>query len=394
MVENPNEVNIFESGFLQQFQTAQTNLATNAGTSFQGASGSTPIFDAAFQDNMEGGYGFGGFIYNLQHGQVGSMASSISTPFGATGNYFCNLVPTTFTPCSANLGYSGNGGSFPANLLQANPFTAGNGTGYLTAAGYSNYHSMQIEFRQENWHGMHFTVNYTWARALGMNTQYTLRNLRLAYGPTPADLRQVLNVLGSYDLPFGKGKALLNSNAILDRAVGGWTLGTTSVLTSGGPFQMAGGNQTYNNLFDGGINLTGVTNKQLQKAIGYRSADKLGYTDFWIDPKYISAGGSANSTYLIPNSTPGTVGTRYWLYGTRYFKPNLSASKSLTLRNDMKFSMQGEFLDLFNHARREVGDAGLQDASFGQTFGKGADNYTQTGLPFGRIIEIRGNFEF
>jgi hypothetical protein len=204
----------------------------------------------------------------------------------------------------------------------------------------------------------------------------------------------VLNVLGSYDLPFGKGKALLNSNAILDRAVGGWTLGTTSVLTSGGPFQMAGGNQTYNNLFDGGINLTGVTNKQLQKAIAYRSADKLGYTDYWIDPKYISAGGSANSTYLIPNSTPGTVGTRYWLYGTRYFKPNLSASKSLTLRNEMKFSMQGEFLDVFNHARREVGDAGLQDASFGQTFGKSADNYTQTGLPFGRIIEIRGNFEF
>jgi hypothetical protein len=394
MAENPNEVNIFENGFLKEFQTAQTNLTTNAGASFQGTPGSTPILDAAFQDNLAGGYGFGGFIYNLQHGQVGTMANSISSPFGATGNYFCNLVPATFTPCAANLGYSGSGGNYATNLFQANPYVAGNTTGYLTAAGYSNYNSMQIEFRQENWHGMHFTANYTWGRALGMNSQYTLRNLRLAYGPTPADIHQVLNVLGSYELPFGKGKALLNSKALLDRAVGGWTLGTTNVLTSGNPFQMVGGNQTYNNLFDGGINLTGVTNKQLQKAIRYRSADNVGYTNYWIDPKYIGPGGSANSNYLSPNSTPGTVGTRYWLYGTRYWKPNLSVSKSITLRNEMKFSMQGEFLDVFNHPRRGVGDAGLQDASFGQTFGKSADNYTQTGLPFGRIIEIRGNFEF
>jgi hypothetical protein len=394
MAENPNEVNIFENGFLTQFKNAQANLAANAGTSFQGAPGSTPILDTAFEDNLAGGYTFGGFIYNLQHGQVGSMASSIASPFGATSNYFCNLVSTSFTPCAANLGYGGSGGGYPTNLFQANPYAAGSGTGYLAAAGYSNYNSMQVEFRQENWKGMHFTVNYTWGRALGMTQQYTLRNLALAYGPTGADIHQVLNVLGSYDLPFGKGKALLSGNALLDRAVGGWTLGTTNVLTSGAPFQMVGGNQTFNNLFDGGINLTGVTNKQLQKAIGYRKADSVGYADYWIDPKYISTAGSANPTYLSPNSTPGTVGTRYWLYGTRYWKPNVSMSKSMTLRNEMRFSMQGEFLDVFNHARRGVGDAGLQDASFGQTFGKGADNYTATGLPFGRIIEVRANFEF
>jgi hypothetical protein len=400
MALNPNEVNIFENGFLTQFKSAQQTLKKNGGNSFQGAAGATPIFDEAFSDNLTGGYTNGAFIYDLQHGQVGTMAANIATPGGATSNYYCNLVPTTFTPCAANAGYGGSGGTYPINLFQANPYammpwdTAGASTGYLTGAGYSNYNSLQIEFRQENWHGMHFNANYTWGRALGLTSQYTLRNLRLAYGPTGADIHQALNVLGTYDLPFGKGKSLLSGNGLLDRAVGGWTLGTTNQLTSGAPFQMAGGNQTFNNLFDGGIALIGVTNKQLQKAIGYHKADSVGYADYWIDPKYISASGRSNENYLRPNTAPGTEGTRYWLYGTRYWKPNLSVSKSVALHNEKRFSLQSEFLDVFNHPRRSVGDAGLQDGSFGQTFGKSADNTTLTYLTYGRLIEIRANFEF
>lgn len=392
---NLNEVNIFENGFLDEFKTAQTNLAANGGTSFQGGTGSTPIMDTAFQDNMTGGYTYGGFIWNLQHGQVGTMAGDLATPFGATSNYFCNLVSTTFTPCENILGYSGNGGSYPINLFQVNPYAAGTSVSYLAAAGYSNYNALQIELRQENWHGMHFTANYSWSRSLGLSNQYTLRNLRLGYGPTGADIHHVLNILGTYDLPFGKDKTFLNHGVLLDRVVGGWTLGTTNVITSGAPFQMTGGNNTYNNLFDGGINLTGVTNKQLQKAIGYRkTTDTTGYAAYWIDPKYITAGAGSNSTYLSPNSTPGSLGTRYWLWGTRYWKPNLSVSKSVEVKDHMRFNLQGEVLDVFNHPRRSIGDAGLQDSSFGATFGKASSNYTSTGLNFGRVIEIRANFEF
>jgi hypothetical protein len=160
IAENLNEVNIFENGFLAQFKSAQQALIKNGGNSFQGAASSTPIFDTAFEDNSTGGYTCGGFIYNLQHRQVGSMAGSIASRFGATSNYFCNLVSTSFTPCSNVLGYSGNGGQYPINFLQANPYAAGTGVGYLTAAGYSNYNSMQIEFRQQNWHGMELNANY------------------------------------------------------------------------------------------------------------------------------------------------------------------------------------------------------------------------------------------
>ncbi len=394
---NLNEVNIFENGFLTQFKAAQAALTASGGTSFQGAPGSMPILDTAFQDNPAGGYTYGGFIYNLQHGQVGTMAAGLATPFGATGNYFCNLVSTAFTPCQTNLGYAGPGGGFPTNLFQANPYQAGNGVGYLTAAGYSNYNALEVEFRQQVWHGMHFTANYTWARSLGMNTQYTLRNLRLAYGPTSSDIHHVVHVIGTYDLPFGRGKAFLNSNAWLDRVVGGWTLGTTNTFQTGAPFQIAGGNQTFNNLFDGGLNLTGVTDKELQHAIHFHPvAGTDNYVQTWLDPKYITPGAGVNTQYLSPNSTPGSVGTRYWLWGNHQFaqNTNISITKMVPITRTMRFSLQGEFLDAFNHPFSSIGDTGAQDASFGETFGKSSESYTSTGVNYGRIIEIRGNFEF
>jgi len=386
---NPNEVNIFENGFLQDFKNAQKNLEASNKTTFKGPN-QTPILDQAFSNDPTGNYTNGTFIWELEHGQAGSMAANLSTPWGIDGNYICNLVSSTFSPCSTAStglwGYSGSGGTEPTNFFQANPYFAGNSVGYLNAVGYSNYHSLQAEFRQQAWHGMQFNVNYTWSRSLGMSSQYTLRNMRLAYGPTGSDVHHVIHAYGTYDLPFGRGKAFLNGNGLLNRAVGGWTLGTIVTFQTGSPFQLSGGNATFNNLFDGGIVLNGVTNKQLQHAIGMRKVPGApSYEKYWIDPKYIAKSGEANSTYLSPNSTPGSQGKRYWLWGVKSWSPDLSISKSVTIKKQMKFNMQGEFLNAFNHPTWGVGDTGLQSSTFGLT------SFPSSAL---RNIEIRANFEF
>jgi hypothetical protein len=388
MALNPNEVNIFENGFLDQFKIAQQNLAANGGTSFQGPQ-ATPLFDTLFSNWPQGGYTFGPFLQELKLGQAGAMAAAMASPFGATGQYLCNLAGANFSPCAQNglWGYQGSPGNYPINFFQANPYFGGGGAGYLNAVGYSNYNSLQVEFRQQQWHGMQFTVNYTFGRALGMTTQYTLRNLRLAYGPTGADVKHTIHGYGTYDLPFGRGKAYLNGNRWLDRAVGGWTLGTITVFHSGGPFQMAGGNATFNNLFDGGIVLNGVTNKQLQHAIGIRKVPGGPANErYWIDPKYIdSVKGTSNYSYISPNSAPGMQGTRYWLHGLNTWDSDLSVGKAVPIKDKMKFSLQGEFLGVFNHPEWGVGDTGLQDSTFGSVFYPGGT---------ARSVEVRANFEF
>jgi len=405
---NLNEVNIFESGFLQQFKAAQANLAINQAngiTSFadNGYAGQqpTPIFDAAFAGEGSGGAGVplfdygpnNPFIQELQLGQVGTMANQIASPFGFNANYFCNLISPSSVAgnsCQNNLQYGGAGGNYPVNLFQVNPYNAGGGVGYLTSAGYSNYNGLQVEFRQRQWHGMQFNVNYTWSKNLAMTQQYTLRNLRLAYGPNTTDRRNVVNVYGTYDLPFGKGKPFLSNNGLLDRVVGGWTLGTVVTYTSGYPFQLAGGNATFNNLFDGGIVLNGVTASQIQHAIGVYpnpgcTAGQPCNSKAWINPKFIAASGIA-SPLITPNAVPGSIGYRPWFYTMHHITPNVSVTKAIAIKENLRFNVQGVFLNVFNHPEWDVntGTAGLQGSAFGQTSNVGGT----------RVIEVRLNFEF
>jgi hypothetical protein len=112
----------------------------------------------------------------------------------------------------------------------------------MEAAGYSNYHALQVDFRQRQWHGLQFDANYTWSHTLGVATpiswttsfpQYTLRDLRLSYGPTLFDIRHVVHINTTVDLPFGKDREFMNRGGILNAIFGGWTVGDIFTFQTG-----------------------------------------------------------------------------------------------------------------------------------------------------------------
>jgi Carboxypeptidase regulatory-like domain len=432
-----NEVNVFENGFLTQFQQAQKNLSINTANGYTGISGAppqtfanlgysgeaaTPIFDQAFgglSATDPGGYGSPVFVTWMQNGSAGAAATALAGGPGGNPTYYCNLVNQSqfaagANPCN-NIGYTGEGGPYPINFFQMNPFTSGQDVGLTTNAGYSNYNGLQLEFRQKQWHGMQFDVNYTWSHTLGINTnnswtgvfnQYTLRNLRQSYGPLPFDIRHTIHMNGTYDLPFGKGKQYLNRNNILDKVVGGWSVGTVLILQSGEPFQLTGStylngiySSTFNDFGDNGVSLNGVKVSQLQSSIGSyhvpvadctppnSAPTPCPFVDL-INPKYLSnngAGGIANSTYLTTNITPGTIGATPWLHGPRYFNQDFAITKAIPIRENIRFSFQGEFLNAYNHP------------NFGLTPGANVqgNNFGTAGTANGpRAIELRANIEF
>jgi hypothetical protein len=388
---NINEVNIFESGFLGEFKTAQANLKASGGSSFGSANSAKtmPLMTAAFGGDPTQ-WSNGSFIYNLQNGQVGTFASALTQ-----ASYFCNLASNMQAACANNANIAGGGaGPYPSNQLQANPYASGQSVGYLTSMGSSNYHSVQLEFREKDYHGANFSVNYTFSKALGIRplkgndsnnySGVTMRNLRLSRSPADSDQRQVLNVLGTYDLPIGKGKALAINNKFANAVIGDWTWGTITTFHTGLPFLLTGGNMTYNDFADGGISLTNVTLQQLRKAVGIHRVKGANYANF-IDPKYLS------SAYLSPNTTPGVLGERPWLWAPHQFNTDMSLSKAVNIREGVKFSLQGEFLNATNHPTWGVNAAltpsqtqvNAMGAGFGQTSPGGA-----------RKVEVRANLEF
>jgi hypothetical protein len=365
-------------------------------------------------------------------GQAGTIGGVLDNNNG-TAPYFCNLVGSAFGPCTNPLNgvnYTGGAGAgLPINFFQANPYAAGNPALYLVAEGYSNYNSLQVDLRQKQWHGLQFDANYTWSHTLGLTTPnnwqgqtytFTLRDMRLGYGPSLFDIRDSINLNGTYDLPFGKGRTFVNHGGVLDKVVGGWTLGSIFNFQTGTPFLLGGGSSngvavtsagTFNNdsvgdgLGDGGVVLHGVTVSQLQSSVGvYHLPGTAGVA--FLNPKYIVPGVGANPQYISPNITPGTIGQRVWLYGPHYWNDDLSISKRFPIRESISFTFQAEMLNVFNHPNFQPGPGAgsdytsyygfspsIQNPSFG--VGGISPNFNAESPNQGaRVIELRANIEF
>jgi Carboxypeptidase regulatory-like domain len=428
---NPNEVNVFENGFLKEFINAQSNLAicnANAAACVAAAGdpvGSArryfsdlglpgqvpvPIMTGAFTGSTTGpqnnpnfrGSG-NSFITNLNTGAVGSFASSL-TRLGGTP-YFCNLVGASFAPCATNAGYVGAGAGFPINFFQANPYASGSGTGLMTDSGYSNYNSLQVDFRQRQWHGVDFDANYTWSHTLGVSTPndwtgaypaFSLRNLRYGYGPTLFDIRHVVHIAATADLPFGKGRMWLNHGGVVDKVIGGWNVGTIFQYQSGTPFRISGGFSTFNNIADGGVVLSGITKQQLQSDIGVYRVPGANYVTM-LPVNLLQNGqnilsnpgngtGGANTSFIVGNTTPGIFTSPIYLTGPHAFFDSISVSKIYPITERWKFSIQAELLNAFNHP--------VFNGTIGGNVRSSSWAETSSGGSFGRQIELRGNITF
>lgn len=398
MSYNINERNIFENGFLTEFQNAQKNLSINQangkGNSFanNGLAGQValPILSTAFGSPTSSSFANGTYVTYLQTGAAGSLAGSLA----GNVSYFCNMVGNKFSPCAAR-GYN-TPGAYPINFWEVNPYTTGGSLNYLDAAGHSNYHSLQVELRQRLNHGMEFNVNYTLARAmvLGVVNGYqanvttgqqgpylTDRNFRLDYWPTAFDIRNVVHASGTYDLPFGRGKKWLSTSKLGNEIAGGWTLGTILEIQSGNPAQLSGGYATVNGN-DSGVVLNGPLT-QLQNNIGiYKTGNPWVET---VNPSLIQANGAVNQSFMSPASTPGVFGYRGFVWGPMWWNDDLSLNKMIPIRESVHFTFQAQFLNVFNHPTFGLGGLSPQSLSFAQS----------TGGPTGpRTLELRAYLDF
>jgi hypothetical protein len=398
---NLNEVNIFENGFLSQFQAAQNNLVINTangrtGFANNGLPGQSaiPIFQAAFS-GLSAGQGFANttFISLLQTGQAGTLANSLAS----TSTYFCRLVGNGFGPC-ASLGFN-SPGQYPINLFRLNPFL-GNAN-LLSDNSFSNYNALQVEFRQRFSNGLTLNVNYAWAHAL--NDRFnknvdnagnftTLRNRKLDYGPSTFDIRHVLQAFGTYDLPLGKERRFSVQNPILDGVVGGWTVGAIFRIQSGLPFKLSSGRGTVNQS-DAGVILNGVSASNLQKLVGvFRPSG--GSDVFFLDPRLVGSDGRASINFLSPPTTPGQFGSFVYLHGPKFWTTDLSLAKAMPLiKEKLRMEFRTEMVNAFNHPIFEVptgGTFGVTPVSITATnFGR---TTTTTTLP--RQVQFRIRFTF
>jgi hypothetical protein len=106
--------------------------------------------------------------------------------------------------------------------------------------GHSTYHGGTIKLEKRMSKGVTFSTFYTLAKTLdsadGDNDSGgvdPLNNRNLDKGRAGWDRNHRFNFTGSYELPFGQGRAFMNSNKGMDLVFGGWELSGILTLESG-----------------------------------------------------------------------------------------------------------------------------------------------------------------
>lgn len=127
--------------------------------------------------------------------------------------------------------------------------------GFIQASfngGYANYHALQVKLERRFTDGLYLLNSFTWSKAIdnvgghlevqqGDNSRLNMRNFANDRGPS--GYNQPLNNTTSvvYDLPFGKGRKMLNDSTALDYIIGGWRATLINTVNSGLPVNLTYG---------------------------------------------------------------------------------------------------------------------------------------------------------
>lgn len=231
-----NEVNIYENGILNAFNTVL-------------AGGDSPLINKIFDASKYSA------VAAIGTGSKYVLANSNTNGFFATNNPggFANFISQTTTLGGSSGALLTNAG-LPANFIVANPQFL---HAYLTGNyGNSTYNSLQVQLNKRFSRGFSVQSSYVWSHNLGdsegdspssTDNFRTLRNESLDKRPLSFDYQSVFKLNGIYELPFGKGKLLGgNANGLVDRVIGGWQIGAISLMYSGQPITFSAQN-TINN---------------------------------------------------------------------------------------------------------------------------------------------------
>jgi hypothetical protein len=244
---------------------------------------------------------------------------------------------------------------FYPTTTKANPLVA-NTTSWFSA-GVSNYNGLEVDVRRSFAHGLQFRGNYTFAKNLdngsAWNTSVSANTPAfvsvpsapgLDYGRAATDVRQIVAINGTYELPFGRNHAFASHvSPVAEHLVGGWSLSGIANFQSGFPFSpQLGYNPTG----------SGDTRNPVRPNLNPNFTGSL-YPRIvaqWFNPAAFSAPlSTTNSSGTITGGAVGNLG-RDTLVGPGLSEVDLSLLKNTKVSERVNAQFRAEFFNILNHS--------------------------------------------
>ena len=379
---NVNQANIFarvpgiSESFLDAFTAIRANSAYNS-----------PLINFLFTGNSANNAGTTTFrglnTASIANGSVASAALS-------TSQRLCQTADVTNGICTATgVQLIGRTTGNPFVFQPYTQFTGG--LNVFDSSDYSNYHGLEFIFKRRITNGLGFQLAYTWSKSKdnrswdpslstvstgsvqsASSTPFDLRDRKLNYAWSDFDRRHVFQGTYTYELPFGKGKWMLNQNRIVDYFVGGWQLSGTVIWQTGRPFTVYSGVNTLSSVVQSTADCSGCTRNMGSLVLESGR-------NFWFDA-------ADRAQFSAP--APGTIGNtgRNFFLAPRYFQADASLSKSFGITERVKFAFRVDARNLTNNPSFDNPTAVITSTIFGRI----NDSVTNTA----RRIQISGKLSF
>jgi len=273
--------------------------------------------------------------------------------------------PTQVLPVDSNL-------TGPTRVLPAQgglPFPDfGQGGSYATTNGNSHYHSLQTKAEKQFANGLSFLATYTWSQARtdagdllnGGSTQgfrapdVAGAGIAFDYGLASFDIRNVVHLSGSYELPFGKGKPYMSgAGGIANALLGGWTVSWGGVLQGGQPITLSCPSGTGNGTGCYDIVVPGQDFKRGMHIDAKGQPSFLGNPAAFTQPCVWRKSGP--DTASVPGCIPingglGLLGgSPTQLAGPPFKRLDFSTFKDFKLGERFSMQFRAEFFNILNH---------------------------------------------
>ncbi|HEY2468882.1 MAG TPA: carboxypeptidase-like regulatory domain-containing protein [Terracidiphilus sp.] len=252
--------------------------------------------------------------------------------------------------------YTSTGQAYYPSTALANPNLA-NSTSWVSG-GTGLYNALEADVRRSYANGVQLRGNYTWSKNLddgsawntsvsGNTPAYVEFPLqpKLDWGPAATDVRQSASINGSYDLPFGAKRRLLNhSPAPVGFLVSGWTASGILTVQTGFPFSpQLGYNPPGNG--DSRNPIRPSWNPSFNGHLYPRTQGEYFNPNAFIQPTVSVPNGNGGSTIY------GTYGDvkRDSLNGPELTELDFSAVKNSRLTEKLDLQFRAEFFNILNH---------------------------------------------
>jgi hypothetical protein len=295
-------------------------------------------------------YGNANQLTPAQAAIIGSLASGAPVPAAAVSPY-ANLV--------------GQGGTLLVTESRA----------------MMNYNALQATLRGRESHGLEYTLNYTYARAMtnssgnfgtpninGSSGAFqNYYNSAADYGPAGQDVRHNLSGVMVYALPVGRGRQFGSGmNHALDELVGGWSTSNTIIAFTGLPDTLSDNGNSNTNTYGGAR-----PNQYRHLKHTARSTSNWFGTDASATPcTTVNADNVA-----VDNGTCAYGQSATYAFGTAsigserspgFYQVDSSLFKNFSIYRENSLTFRADAFNVLNHSDLGNPDSGIQDSTFGQ----------------------------